>query len=229
MQGRFTIAFPLALLGLLALLTLWIDRTVQAPQPSTPGTTRHDPDYIVENFVSTRTDESGNTQYMLAAVEMRHFPDDDSTALTRPRFTQFLANKPYTQIEGQKGLVSSDGEIVQFMDNVVVTRQATTDRPLMTVQTDYLEIEPKTEVARTTRPVVIRQAPDTVIRATGMVYDKKNRTVNLMQRVKVHYTRPRNAGDATAPARPKPKAPAGSSKKAGPAAKSPPAKHARKK
>jgi lipopolysaccharide export system protein LptC len=49
---------------------------------------------------------------------------------------------------------------------------------------------PKEEIVRTEHPVVIRQAPKTVIYATGMLYEKKKRTVTLLHKVRAHYERP---------------------------------------
>ena len=128
MLGRPTILFPLALLALLALLTLWIERSVQPPEKKLDGSTRHDPDYILNNFTTTRTDINGNLKYVLSAEEMRHYPDDDTTELKKPHFTQFSVEKPYTKIESDRGFVSGDGENVQFLNNVVVVRQAFKDR-----------------------------------------------------------------------------------------------------
>ena len=199
MYGRPTILFPLALLALLALLTLWIERSVHVPQHKLEGNTRHDPDYMVNNFVTTKTDLNGNLHYVLAAVGMKHYPDDDSTELVRPRFTQYDIGKPYTQIEGQRGLVSSNGENVQFMDNVKVVRQAFKDRGEMTVLTEYLNVTPKSDIATTDKPVVIMQAPKTVVHAIGMIYDKKQRTVQLLNKVRVHYERPETPVPLTAP------------------------------
>lgn len=190
MYGRPTVLFPLALLALLALLTLWIDRTVHIPQHKPDGSTRHDPDYMVSNFVTTKTDMHGNLRYVLAAAGMKHYPDDDSTELVRPRYTQYDVGRPYTQIEGQRGLVSSNGENVQFMDNVKVVRQAFKGRGEMTVLTEYLNVTPKSDIATTDKPVVILQAPKTVVHATGMIYDKKRHTVQLLKHVRVHYERP---------------------------------------
>ncbi len=182
--------FPLALLIFLALLTFWINRTVQAPEPKLDGSSRHDPDYVMSNFVTTQTYPNGNLRYKLAATEMRHFPDDDSTELYRPRYTQFAVGKPYTQAEGQRGYVSTDGEEVELVDHVKVTRQAFAGKGEMTVETDYLKIRPNDERVTTQSPVVIRQAPKTVIYATGMVYDKKAQTVTLLKRVRAHYEKP---------------------------------------
>jgi lipopolysaccharide export system protein LptC len=53
-----------------------------------------------------------------------------------------------------------------------------------------LIILPNQDLVKTNSPVVITQAPNTLITGTGMIYDKKNRTVKLMSRVKVHYEKP---------------------------------------
>jgi lipopolysaccharide export system protein LptC len=37
---------------------------------------------------------------------------------------------------------------------------------------------------------VIKQAPKTVITATGMLFDKSKKTVTLYKRVKAHYEKP---------------------------------------
>lgn len=194
--ARSAIAFPLILLVLVALITFWINRAVQPVMPKIDGSSRHDPDYIMTNFVTTQTDVKGDLRYKLAAIEMRHFPDDDTTELQRPRYTQFAVNKPYTQVEGLRGFVSSDGEEVQLVDNVKVTRQAFKDKGEMTVETDYLNIRPNEELVTTQSPVVIKQAPRTVIYATGMIYEKKKQTVTLLKRVRAHYEKPPKAAGA---------------------------------
>lgn len=190
MKGVSTIWFPLAILALLAALSLWIERVVQ-PTPVQPdGSSRHDPDYIVNNFNTLKTNIQGDPHYQLAAVEMVHYPDDDSTQLARPRFTQYSIRKPYTQIQGQRGLVSANGENVYFMDNVKVVRGATRQKGEMTVLTEYLHIIPDKELVQTDRPVTILQAPRSTARANAMEYNKKLGTLKLKGNVKVHYERP---------------------------------------
>jgi lipopolysaccharide export system protein LptC len=187
---RSAITYPIVLLSILALMTTWINQVVQPPKPKLDGSSRHDPDYMMSNFVTTQTDINGDLRYKLASVEMRHFPDDDSTELQRPRYTQFSANKPYTQVQALRGYVSSDGEQVQLVDNVKVTRQAFADKGEMTIDTEYLNILPNQDLVNTDSPVVIRQAPNTVIYATGMVYEKKTNTVTLKHKVRAHFEKP---------------------------------------
>ena len=124
MISRSALFFPIVLAIMLALLTFWISQTVEEQGPKLDGSNRHDPDYTMNNFVTTQTDAQGQLRYILAAAEMLHYPDDDSTVLQRPRFTQYAVNKPYTQIEALRGYISSNGEEVQLVDNVKVVRQA---------------------------------------------------------------------------------------------------------
>lgn len=190
MHGRSATWFLLLLLALLAALTMWADVAVQPARPKNDGSGRHDPDYKLSNFSTLKTDINGNPRYVLAATEMVHYPDDDTTHLIRPHFTQYAANKPYTQIEGQRGLVTSDGEQVYVMDKVKVVRAATAQKGEMTVLTEFLHIIPDSEIARTDRPVTILQAPKTVVHAVGMEYDKKNGLLKLSKRVRAHYEKP---------------------------------------
>lgn len=198
MHVRPTIVLPLILMAMLAVLTFWIDHSVQAPEAKMDGSSRHDPDYILNNFTTTRTDENGDLRYRLTATEMRHYPDDDTTELEKPRFERYQIDKPFTSIEGNRGFVSADAETVEFRDDVKVVRQAFNGKGEMVVRTDKLEVLPNEEIARTDSPVVITQEPKTVIHATGMIYDKKNQTVQLLNRVKAHYEKP-SAGAATTP------------------------------
>ena len=187
---RTAIAFPLVLLAFIAMITYWINYTVQPELPKIDGSSRHDPDYIMTNFETTQTDIKGDLSYKLSAIEMRHFPDDDTTELQQPRYTQFAVNKPYTRVESMRGFVSSNGEEVKLVDHVVITRQAFEGKGEMTVETDYLKIRPNEDLVTTDRPVVIKQAPKTVIYATGMIYEKKKKTVTLLKRVRAHYEKP---------------------------------------
>ncbi|MFW5440120.1 MAG: LPS export ABC transporter periplasmic protein LptC, partial [Methylophilaceae bacterium] len=110
----------------------------------------------------------------------------------QPKFTQYATDKPYTKIEGQRANVSPDGEEIEIFDDVVVIREAFGEKGEMQVLTDKLTIFPNQDLAKTDRPVVIKQAPKTVIHATGMIYDKKKKTMQLFKRVNAHYEKPKN-------------------------------------
>ncbi|MDR2875457.1 MAG: LPS export ABC transporter periplasmic protein LptC [Methylobacillus sp.] len=196
MFGRPATWFLLLLMSLLAALTWWADTVVQTPAPRPDSSARHDPDYILNNFHTLKTDIEGRPKYMLAATEMRHFPDDDSTQLERPHFTQYaLTGNPYTQVESQRGTVTSNGEQIYLTEQVRVLRAATQDQGPLVVTTEYLHITPDDEIARTDQPVTITQ-DKSVARAGGMIYDKKNSILTLSrgkERVRIHYEKPPHA------------------------------------
>ena len=199
MYIRQTILFPLILATILAVLTFWISHAVDINGPKMNGSNRHDYDYILNNFYTTKTDVNGNLHYVVTATEMEHFPDDDSTVLKLPRFVIYNINKPYTQISGLRGYVSSNGEVIKIVDNVKVVRSAFAGRGEMDMLTKELTLYPDEEIAKTDSPVVIKQFPKTEIHATGMFLNKKEQTLTLGRqnnkaiapaRVYVHYEKP---------------------------------------
>src|SRR5438270_425738 len=80
--------FPLALMLALALLTLWLDHQVRFEVGGHPSLRRHDPDYLVTNFTTTTYNREGNAETVLAAAQMQHYPDADSTDVSAPRRMQ---------------------------------------------------------------------------------------------------------------------------------------------
>lgn len=186
MRDRFTLWVPAVLLVLLVMLTFWLDRAVQPPQPKNDGSSRHDPDYTVENFTATRMGMDGLPQHTLTAAKMTHYPDDDTTHLDSPHFTRFAQGKPPLHIQSAKGLISKNGEHAHFTDNVLVTREADKNKSAMTLTTSYLHVIPDKDLALTNRPVTIRDA-HTNVDAVGLELNNQTHVMKLFSRVKGRY------------------------------------------
>ena len=186
MTERLTAIFPFLLLAALAAITFWLDQMVQPPPRGPDGTNRHDPDYIVDNLSARTTNEAGNTAYTLFAVRMVHYPDDDTTFLTRPRFVSYRYGQAPVTITSNEALVSSDGENVYFKDAVKVTRAAYGNHSEMVLQTSYLHVIPDENIAKTDRPVTITDA-STVVNAIGLELNSETRVLKLHSRVKGTY------------------------------------------
>lgn len=186
MNGRLTLWLPVGMLLLLAALTFWLERMVQPPPQKRDGSTRHDPDYSVENFSAIRMGEDGTPRHSLAATVMVHYPDDDSTHLARPHFTRYEKSIPSMHILAQQGLISSDGENAYFMDGVQVIREAKGSLSQLTLNTSYLHIIPDQDFAKTDRPVVVQDAYG-VVTAVGMELNNRTGVVKLLSNVKGQY------------------------------------------
>ena len=188
---RWSTAFPLALLAMLAALTLWLDRTVQPPSAPRDGSARHDPDYIVENFSAVRLDPSGEPRHQIEAKRMLHYPDDDTTHLEAPRYLSYAAGKnPDITIVSETALVSREGGTVDFHGHVRTVRAATEHSSELVLTTDHLRVIPDDHVAFTDSAVTIVDA-NTKLTAVGLELNDKTKTVQLKSRVRGTYTPPK--------------------------------------
>ena len=190
MSERITVWFPLGLLFLLALLTFWLDRAVREPERKLDGSARHDPDYMVDNFLARRMGQDGLPLHTLAAADMVHYPDDDSTHLTRPHFVALDEHRVPIHIVAQQGLVSSNGTDVYFSRGVEVKRETEGGKDWLTIHTESLHIVPDKEYAHTDQAVTIR-TPSAVINAVGMDLNNRTRVLKLHTRVRGQYEKPK--------------------------------------
>jgi lipopolysaccharide export system protein LptC len=190
MINRFSVFFPIFFAAILAFISYWVQISVENESEKRGNKLSNSPDYFLTNFKTTQTDSDGSIRFILSASEMTHFAQDDTTRLKKPLFIRYKNNVPSSQIEGGVGLVSTDGEEVQIIDNVKVARLETETKPKMELFTDQLTVLPNKDQAFTKRPVRITQDPKTVVNAIGMKYDKKNGIMTLLEKVRVHYEKP---------------------------------------
>lgn len=183
---RITTALPLILVAMLAIFTFWLDRLAQPVPKGISGTSRHDPDYIVEGLTAMRMNTTGATAYTLSSRKMEHYPDDDTTLLTAPRLVSLEPGKAPITITARRALVSSNGQNVYFEDDVQLTRTAIGDSSEMQMNTTYLHVIPDDRVAETDRPVVLTDAATTV-NAAGLELNSETRILKLRGRVHGTY------------------------------------------
>jgi lipopolysaccharide export system protein LptC len=183
---RLTTALPLIFAGALAILTFWLDRMAQPPDGAGIGASRHDPDYIVDGLSAVRMSETGAASYTLFAVKMVHYPDDDTTLLTTPKFVSYGSAKSPVTITSNQAVVSSNGEHVYFQDDVRVTRAAYGEASELVMRTPFLHVVPDDNLARTDRTVTITDAATTVT-AEGLEMNNETRVIKLLSNVRGSY------------------------------------------
>lgn len=190
MSDRLSIAFPLALLAVLAALTLWLDRSVQPPGGVRDGSQRHDPDYVVDKLRTSRMGPNGEVRHELTADRMIHYPDNDSTVLIAPRLTSYGTSRAPVSIVSRRALVSSNGENVYFEEDVRLTRAAYADKSELMLRTERLHVIPDDNIAKTDQPVTITDA-NTVVTAVGLELNNETRILKLLSRVRGTYHDPK--------------------------------------
>ena len=182
---RPTSWLPLAVLGLLVGLTLWLNQLVQPATARADGSRRHDPDLMVENFNARKLGEDGRVLYTLAARKMVHYPDDDSALLDTVKLEAFEPKQPKMTATADHGRLEQGGDRVWVEGNVVVVREGDARNGRARLLTEKLLLLPDAGIARTTSEVRL-ESPEGNARAAGMELDNHARTLRL-DRVSATY------------------------------------------
>ena len=170
--------FPLALMLSLALLTLWLDHQVRVDEAAHPSLRRHDPDYLVANFITTTYNREGRPELTVSASQMMHYPDDDSTELTAPRVVQSKPAQPRLTVRADRGKVSREGDEIFLYDNVLLVREPHETRPEARMTTSFLHILRDRALVRSDREVLFEE-PGRSLTGRGMEYHNDTRELFL--------------------------------------------------
>jgi len=192
MSDRIGGWFPLLLLGMLAALTFWLEHVMQPPPDTRADRGSTDPDYIVNGLSAVRMDPAGSVKHTLHAQKMTHYPAGDVTLLVEPRFVTYAEGRTPVTVTSRNARVSGNGEHVYFEDGVRVVRAPYPSRSELVLETSYLHVIPDKNVAKTDRPVTIRDAT-TVVNAAGFELNSEKRVLVLDGRVKGTFEQQGNA------------------------------------
>lgn len=147
-------------------------------------------DYYLRDLQATTMTPAGLPARTLAAAELRHYPDDDTTELLEPRLTVHQRKGPPWQVTAETGWVSADGSLVLLDGPVHIERAAgPSNRPLQ-IDTRDLRIQPQQDYAETDERVRVRSLKDR-IDATGMqAWLRRPARIKLLANVKGYYAPP---------------------------------------
>lgn len=175
---RPTSWLPLAVLVLLVGLTFWLNQLVQPVAIRNDGSTRHDPDLMVENFSARKLGDDGRVLYTLAARRMVHYPDDDSAHLEAVKLEAFEPKQPKMTATALRGRLEQGGDRVWVEGDVVIVRDADARAGEARLRTEKLLLLPDAGIARTTSEVTL-ESPEGRARAVGMELDNHARVLRL--------------------------------------------------
>ncbi len=190
MNDRLITWSPLILLALLASLSFWLDRKVQPPARLPDGSTRHDPDFVIEGFSAVKMNPDGTRRYALAATRMVHFPDDNSTELALPRLVYFDYERAPVTIRSETAEVAHGGDDVYFRGDVQIIRSAYASNAELGVFTSFLHVTPDKDLAKTDKPVRMVEGISTAS-SVGLEFNSATHEIKLLSEVKASYEVPK--------------------------------------
>ena len=171
--------FPLGVLVTLAGMTFWLRYATELPEPRHDGKHRHDPDFIISDATLRKLDLTGTLKYTMKAEEIRHFPDDDSTEISRPSVASLRPNKPTITVSAERGTVSRDGVQVDLYGDVQVHRPASAKDEALAAYAPQLTVLPDDGKAFTKEPVLITKGEGSWLKGVGLRVDTQAQTYVL--------------------------------------------------
>lgn len=190
MRDRSIPLLPLGVLVLLVILTFWLSRFVQPSDAKTDGSTRHDPDLIIENFSAKKLNQDGDVQYVVDANRMTHYPDDDSSALETVMFRATEAGRPPVTARAPHGSMTrkiTGSDEVSLSGGVIIESAADAKFAALKLATPKVTVYPDDNLLRSTDGVVLESAGG---RLTARGFELNSETRRLVvEQVALTYKR----------------------------------------
>ena len=172
----------LAIVLSLALLSWWFQDFIQQTPIIEQKKDAHFPDYFMQNFTTTSMNEKGQAVYILQASRMEHFADDDSIDIYKP-LIQFKDTKGNWSISANKAQILKNKNIIHLHENVKVLRSASTTRDALSIETEYLQVDTDTQIAKTEAATHLK-TQNFELDTQGVVFDNKKGILKLTSNIK---------------------------------------------
>ena len=96
----------------------WLSQRMVRPESVAESRQRHDPDYVIGDFVSWAYDQHGRRKYLLSAKRLMHYPDDDTSSLQAPLLVQYPAGGAPIYTRAERGVLSDGNSRILMTGNV---------------------------------------------------------------------------------------------------------------
>jgi lipopolysaccharide export system protein LptC len=174
------------LLLIIAAGSWWLARQLESDGRSRQAD-QHLPDYTLEQLATTTLDKEGKPLRRLQASRLAHYPDDDSTELSRPHLTLYEEGRPPWRVRSERGWLSGDGELLLLQGQVDIDRSAApTVRPAHIV-THNLRVQPRENYAETDEQVSMRSEKSWVTSKGLQLWFAQPMRLKLLTNVRGHY------------------------------------------
>jgi len=179
MREKFPSLVALGLLFVLVAATWWAaDYADRALAVDPPARKTHEMDSWARNFVMLRTDPTGTPINRLEGDLARHYPDDDSYDIDKPRAVGLQPGNPVTVGTSDTAVMDQKGARIVMSGNAHIHRPGDAERQELDVRSQQLTILPDSDEVFTDLPAQVTQGRSRM-NGTGMRYNNKTRQLQV--------------------------------------------------
>lgn len=191
MISRLISSLPFVLFALFVVgVPLWLAQSPKVSSQVREAEPGRVPDYLMENITAVQMGDDGAARQMLFAKRVVHYADDDSVDLEEPYFVETQPGKPAVQAKSDQAKIVNQNKDIYLKGDVVLIRNGNKSRDETTLSTSLLHLIPSDDIAKTDKPVVIRES-NAVIKAVGMEMNNRTGVTKLVSQVKVLHAKSR--------------------------------------
>lgn len=176
--ARFSFFFVLAILA-------WWTITSDYSQTSKllPDDGKQFAEVFMHDFSMTAMNEEGRPNYLLDGAYLQRNTGSHDTRIEQPVF-QMLKQNDRWKIIADEAIFNDHHETIQLKSNVVMQQQGADSA--VTIRTDYLFINTRTQIASTKSPIELTRGRSR-LQSTGMIYNNNTSKLELTSNVNGYY------------------------------------------
>lgn len=138
---------------------------------------------FMNEFEITTMNENGSPNYILNGSYLQRYNDSDETEVQKPVFNLLQKNGQW-KISADNAIINDKNDTIQLNDNVIMQQQNI--EPAITIRTQRLLINTKTQIAQTQTQVNITQG-QSLLKAKGMIFNNLTSELELLSNVSGYY------------------------------------------
>ncbi|TDR81606.1 LPS export ABC transporter periplasmic protein LptC [Paludibacterium purpuratum] len=185
--GRSARLFPIALVALMALLTIWLDQVSKLGSfgreldPSRP-------EYVSEHVLSTRFDTQGRVQQRMVADKLWQYPNQNDLYFVKTTIDVFQTGQPDYTLVAETGRYNTRTRVAYFDHKAHLQKPPAAGQPAMTLDSSAMTVDTVRRYASSAMPTTVHYG-NSVANSTGFNYDYKTGVVNLLSFAKATYVK----------------------------------------
>ncbi|BEV73593.1 LPS export ABC transporter periplasmic protein LptC [Paludibacterium sp. THUN1379] len=184
-SGHWTRLFPVALVALTALLTIWLD------QVSKLGSFGHDldpsqPEYVAEKIDATRFDEQGRVLQHMIADRLWQYPNQRELYFNQGNIALFKDGQLDYTLIADNGRYNTESRVAFLEHKAHLQKPAVAGQPPMTLDSSAMTVDTVRHYASSPMPTTVHYG-SSVANSTGFNYDQKTGIVNMLSYAKATY------------------------------------------